>query len=546
MTSALLLPRRRRVAGAAVLAGGALLAGSALPAVAAADDVVVVGHGWGHGRGMGQYGAYGYVVDNGWKYSTVLNHFYGGTKPGSIGNPVIGVRLLSLEPATDTWVTSDKDFTAGGYRVAGGSAARVVWSTTTNGWRLETKYNGCTTGATAWGTTAKAQTAALVTPGTGLTDTLLVCANNRGYLGSLRWVRDGSATRLVNDVPVESYLRGVVPSESPASWADVREGWGIEALKAQAVAARSYAWTQNRYAYAKTCDTTSCQVYGGRSSAGVSVADPRTDEAISATRGEVRVSSTGAVVSTEFSSSTGGWTAGGAFPVIRDDGDLHSPNHAWTVRLSGAAIATRYGVGTFRQLKVVTSTGVGGSGRVTALDVVGSTRTVRVSGNAFAAAYGLKSTWFYPAVQPVQQATNVRYVRLAHAPEVYRLYSAPNGSWTDRGWVTATDYAASGRPPVTVVKPNYQRLAWSSTVYAVYQWPGEARPQVNALSATTWQSLGSPTPTVVGNLWGTMWWRNSGEKAVYAETPLLSEAPHHVTPAEWQAAQAAGAVQVVR
>jgi len=38
-----------------------------LPAVAdaAANDVVVVGHGWGHGRGLGQYGAYGYAVDQG-------------------------------------------------------------------------------------------------------------------------------------------------------------------------------------------------------------------------------------------------------------------------------------------------------------------------------------------------------------------------------------------------------------------------------------------------------------------------------------------------
>jgi len=35
-------------------------------ASAATNDVVVVGHGWGHGRGMGQYGAYGYAVDHGW------------------------------------------------------------------------------------------------------------------------------------------------------------------------------------------------------------------------------------------------------------------------------------------------------------------------------------------------------------------------------------------------------------------------------------------------------------------------------------------------
>jgi SpoIID/LytB domain protein len=321
----------------------------------------------------------------------------------------------------------------------------------------------------------------------------------------------------------------------------------LEALKAQAVAARSYAWAQNRYSYAKTCDTTSCQVYGGRSKSGVSITESRTDAAIAATKGEVRLSSSsGAVVSTEFSSSTGGYTAGGAFKAIRDDGDRHSPNHAWTVRLSASALGSKYGVGTFKQLKVVTSNGLGGAGRVTAVDIVGSTRTVRVSGDQFQVDQGLKSTWFYPAVQPVQQATNVRYVRLQHAPEVWRLFSAPNGSWTDRAWVTASDYADSGRPSVTVVRPQYVRLPWSSTVYAVYQWPGEPIPQVDVLSTAQWEKVGSPTPVVVGNVYGTIWYRYAGTKPVYAESPLFSEAPHHVTPAEWQAAQAAGAIQVVR
>lgn len=69
-----------------------------LPPVAnaAANDVVVVGHGWGHGRGMGQYGAYGYAVDQGWSSAQILSHYYGGTKAGSIGNPDITVRLSSL------------------------------------------------------------------------------------------------------------------------------------------------------------------------------------------------------------------------------------------------------------------------------------------------------------------------------------------------------------------------------------------------------------------------------------------------------------------
>lgn len=538
---------RRRLVAALAATGTALALPGLLPTAAhAADasDVVLVGHGWGHGRGAGQYGAYGYVVDFGWPYTKVLDHYYGGTRMATMGNPTIGVRLLTT--ASDTWLTSAKDFTIGGYRVSAGSGARILWDTTRNAWRLQTKYDGCTGSTVAWETNAKSTTASLVAPGTTLADTLVVCGNGRGYLGTFSWVRDGSSTRLVNNVPMESYLRGVVPSESPASWGDARNGWGIEALKVQAVAARSYAWAEHRYSYAKTCDTTSCQVYGGLTYKGVSVADPRTDKAIRATAGQVRVNSSGVVQLTEFSSSTGGYTAGGTFPAIRDDGDRHSPNHTWTVRVPGASIASSYGVGTFKQLAVVSSNGLGGGGRVLSLDVVGTSRTVRTTGTDFAARFGLKSSWFFPALQPVQQATNVRYVRLAHAPEVYRLFSGPDGSWTDRGWVTGDDYTASGRPAVTVVKASYVRLAWSSQVYAVYQWPGEPYPQVDKLSTTQWQNLGSPAPTVVGNVYGTMWYRYDGEAAVYAETPNYAEAPHHVSPSEWYAAKAAGAVQVVR
>ena len=72
---------------------------------------------------------------------------------------------------------------------------------------------------------------------------------------------------------MEDYLRGVVPRESPASWGDAAGGAGINALRAQAVAARSYAQAENRYPYAKTCDTTTCQVYGG---AGLNGAASRT------------------------------------------------------------------------------------------------------------------------------------------------------------------------------------------------------------------------------------------------------------------------------
>src|SRR5579862_1230573 len=60
-------------------------------------QLTVVGHGWGHGRGMGQYGAYGYALA-GEPYSWILAHYYGGTAPGTIPtSAVIPVHLTELD-----------------------------------------------------------------------------------------------------------------------------------------------------------------------------------------------------------------------------------------------------------------------------------------------------------------------------------------------------------------------------------------------------------------------------------------------------------------
>src|SRR5207244_3658755 len=126
-----------------------------------------------------------------------------------------------------------------------------------------------------------------------------------------------------------------VPLESPASWGGLGGGAGMHALRAQAVAARSYAAAEARWPYAKTCDTASCQMYGGvtvQGSAGVSsVEQAPTDAAVAQTAGEVRQFGNGQVARTEFSSSTGGWSAGGTFPAVPDEGDTRSPRHTWTV-----------------------------------------------------------------------------------------------------------------------------------------------------------------------------------------------------------------------
>jgi peptidoglycan hydrolase-like amidase len=164
----------------------------------------------------------------------------------------------------------------------------------------------------------------------------------------------GGANRVVNELHVENYLRGVVPKESSAAWGDAAGGAGMNALRAQSVAARSYVLTQSRYGYARTCDTSSCQVYGGAAirinattANSVRVEHPNTDAAVRDTAGVVRFrAGSTTIVSTEYSASNGPRTAGGTFPAVDDpyDDQRGNPNHRWTRIIDADAVMSRYGL----------------------------------------------------------------------------------------------------------------------------------------------------------------------------------------------------------
>jgi peptidoglycan hydrolase-like amidase/lysophospholipase L1-like esterase len=199
--------------------------------------------------------------------------------------------------------------------------------------------------------------------------TLGVCRPDRTvthYRGAIDVLSTASGNRVVNDVKAEDYLRGVVPKEISASWASAGGGAGANAVRAQAVAARSYGLVENRSyfydssstRYATTCDSTSCQVYAGaarRQSAtgsATSVEHSLTDAAIAATSGIVRKwpsgsSRAGQLVRTEFSASNGPRTAGGEFPPVNDIGDdtTKNPNHRWTRVIDADTLEVKYGLG---------------------------------------------------------------------------------------------------------------------------------------------------------------------------------------------------------
>ena len=392
----------RRFVGQIALFAALSLVAVGLPATtaqAASGDVTFVGHGWGHGRGMGQYGALGYAVNYGWSSAQILDHFYGGTAAGTVGNLEMTVELTGLT-GRDTIVIGN------GLAINGApaSAAAVLVSRTASGAFQAYGAPGC---GGPWVATGGSLGSGLRISASGdqgvLGNVVRVCdaTGERAYRGSLSVVDQGGTQMTINYLPTESYLRGVVPRESPASWADLGGGRGMQALMAQSVAARSYALSSTRSSGAHTCDTTACQVYGGagykQGSVWTVLEDSRADAAIGATAGMVRLKN-GVPARTEFSSSTGGYTAGGTFPAVVDAGDsvVYNPNHSWATTLALSVVASRLGTGAIRTMAVTARNGLGADGgRVTTVRVVSTAGVVRdFAGDQVRLALGLKSNWF--------------------------------------------------------------------------------------------------------------------------------------------------------
>jgi SpoIID/LytB domain protein len=383
---------------------------SAVP-TALGDELTFVGHGWGHGRGMGQWGALGYAVNYGWTYRQILDHYYGGTVAFT-DIPNFNPVAVELEALTGTELRA-----IGRGLLVDGAA---VGDTSANGRAVRVTQQGSAflvqLGDSCAGPWTNYKTGATVTVDTAskarYEDLIRVCEANgergyRGYLTVQRHLVTGSQTTF-NQVSLEDYLLGVVPRESPDSWGSAGGGAGMQALKAQAVAARSYAVaSSDRPSGARMCDTTACQVYLGATfqgwSQGRTILDgTNANVAVQATAGEIRAKpGTNTAVRTEFSSSTGGWTVPGTFPAVEDLGDAYvgNPNHTWSAKFTYTEVAQKLGLGGVHSVTVTARNGLGDwGGRVTQVAVVdggGVTRTY--TGGNFRSKMGtdrFKSDWF--------------------------------------------------------------------------------------------------------------------------------------------------------
>ncbi len=291
--------RRRRCVAAAGVVGLTLGAGGAGVYLTWPDIEPVrpaAGVDEGHGRGMSQLGAFD-KSQQGMNALGIMQYYYPGAQLTSIAPTMVKVRLMGDDNETLD-VYSDSGLTIGDQHVVPGQVAHL---TPTPGGANVTITTGCS-GDVLWRGATNDPWAHPVDPGPDrpAAEHLKICGGG-GYRGALGVALEGDQMRTVDQVDTEDYLRGVVPTEMSANWAD--QG-GVEALRAQAIAARTYALSETRYAYAQTCDTQDCQAYSGTDKE-----DARSDAAVRDTAGQVLLRD-GHLLHTEYSSAPSGGKPG--------------------------------------------------------------------------------------------------------------------------------------------------------------------------------------------------------------------------------------------
>ncbi|MHB8059259.1 MAG: SpoIID/LytB domain-containing protein [Gaiellaceae bacterium] len=345
------------------------------------------GHGWGHGVGLSQYGAYGYAKHD-YTYDQMIAHYYPGTEIAAA--PSKTIRVLLAVGSSSLTISSSAPFSV--TDSSGNSYDLPNLSLTLKPSLKIDLADG--NGATTLSGPLTFEVGTSTEAGTSL------AYAGRKYRGKFRVSSAGGRLRLVNHVNLESYLWGVVPCESP-------HDWPAEALKAQAVVARSYALSSGRAGsdFDVYADTRS-QVYYG-----ISHEYPESTQAVKDTKGEA-VYYKDEVARTFFFSTSGGRTAAikDAWPKARpvpylvsvnDPYDDASPYHSWgPVTFSPQKLARLLRVnGPISDL----TTKQNGSKRVSKVTIVGAGgATSQLSGDSVKLALGLRSNWFTTTVLSLQ------------------------------------------------------------------------------------------------------------------------------------------------
>jgi SpoIID/LytB domain protein len=405
--------------GSGVVGSVAAADRSAPTVVGRPPDVTFYGRGWGHGVGMSQHGARGRALA-GQDAAAILAHYYAGTTLGS-KDPASQVRVLLLN------------------RFAASAAAPLTIVGRGGAWAIENVGSfpvdakltawPSAAGSTTWslrvvssgGAVLRSQPVSggfVVRPAAAATVLQLVSkpSSYDTFRGALR-VRLSTTAIVVNELELDAYLRGVVPIEMPPSWP-------TQALRAQAIAARSYA-AYRLHPGSGTFDVyddTRSQVYRG-----VEAEAAATNAAVAATGGVV-VKSGSAIANAMFHSTGGGATENNEYVFVSATGAIvaspvsylrGSPDRApdGTSYDAGAPLATwRTATYTIADLSAIfardprTNSGTlarfdlsrrGVSGRLISVTLTGSAGAKTVSGDVFRAVF---NAW-RPAGEPELRST---------------------------------------------------------------------------------------------------------------------------------------------
>jgi stage II sporulation protein D len=351
-----------------------------------ATNFYIQGAGFGHGIGLSQYGAYGFA-QHGWTYDQILKHYY------------TGIQLEKLPADREVRVLLAPNV----------SVASFSGATSANGHKLSAsvRYSASRVGSSRVHLSGGGRSFTVPAPlrAEGPRPMLLYgrsgfSGSNNRYRGALEF-RPGVAGGInaIDALSYDLYAQGVVPGEMPSSWS-------MEALKAQAVAARTYGLTTsvNSAGGFDQYNDTRSQVYYG-----LSHETARTNAAVAATRGIIATYNGKPAVTYYFSTSGGqteniensfvGAPAQPWLKSVSDPYDTISPDHRWgPYKMSmGTAASKLSGLvkGSFLGVDVVKR---GRSPRVVYADVVGSRGRTRVNGMTLRSRFGLMDSWAYYTV----------------------------------------------------------------------------------------------------------------------------------------------------
>jgi SpoIID/LytB domain protein len=361
------LDRYETEAAQAALKGGGASYAAACPSAAPAGSVRFCGHGWGHGVGLGQWGAKGMALA-GLTYRFIDQHFYSGATWASLDTANVPIHVAVL------WGTAT-------YRVVPSGPAQLIAGT-----RVTNVAAGQSLSFSAAGGVQK------IVPTSAATRLTVYGPSGRyhAYRGTIVAQPSGGLLYIINVLPIEDYLRGL--GEVPSSWP-------LEAIKAQIVAARCYALTHmGSTALYDVDDTTQFQVYRGIDSESGSQ-----NAAVDQTAGQVLMYG-GRVIEAFFSASDGGHTAnvsdvfGGSlatYPYLRgvlDPWDVVAPRHTWyTAAYSYATLERVYftsaDVASYGHLVGLELRDRDASDRLNTVGLIGSRGVKRIGVSAFMHAF---------------------------------------------------------------------------------------------------------------------------------------------------------------